>query len=335
VGGKYAVDYAAALPVFTVRQVVVEGTHYIDRNKIVASTGIKPGCGLFEVNLVAVAIKLKKEYAARDFTVFRRLPDTIIIRVQERKPMDLLGTVMVIGVDEVGFPLSHVGQEMVSTLPIVSGIKSTASLSDSQVKSRLVTGLKLLDAISKDSPEIMKRISDINVSTMGINLLDNGLEVKRVAGGLLVQKRFDSKIVSPESVDVVSARKPSPEEVRAALFNWTVACFTRSNAIVIGTSDKTHGIGSGQRSRIDSAEDAIRLSSRGYGPQGCVLASDAFMPFPDVVELAGKHGIKAIIYPLGSVKDQEVIDKANELGLAMIVTRRPGEVDSERCFLHR
>lgn len=165
--------------------------------------------------------------------------------------------------------------------------------------------------------------------------IDNGLELKRVAGGLLVQKRFDSKIISPESVDVVSVKKPGPDEVKAALFNWTVACFTRSNAVVIGTSDKTHGIGSGQRSRIDSAEDAIRLSRRGYGPEGCVLASDAFMPFPDVVELAAKHGITAIIYPLGSVKDQEVIDKADELGLAMIVTRKPGELDSERCFLHR
>jgi len=164
---------------------------------------------------------------------------------------------------------------------------------------------------------------------------DNGLEFKRVAGGMLVQKRFDSKIVSPESVDAVSARKPTAEEVRAALFNWTVACFTRSNAVIIGASDKTHGIGSGQRSRIDSAEDAIRLSRRGYGPEGCVLASDAFMPVPDVVELAAKHGITAIIFPLGSIRDQEVIARADELGLAMIATRKPGEVDCERCFLHR
>ncbi len=187
--------------------------------------------------------------------------------------------------------------------------------------------------------EVLATRKVLRVVRMGAPLdtpsVDNGLEVKRVAGGLLVQKRFDSKIVSPESVDVVSVKKPGPEEVKAALFNWTVACFTRSNAVVIGTSDKTHGIGSGQRSRIDSAEDAIRLSRRGYGPDGCVLASDAFMPFPDVVELAAKHGIKAIIYPLGSVKDQEVIDKANELGLAMIITRKPGELDSERCFLHR
>ena len=172
-------------------------------------------------------------------------------------------------------------------------------------------------------------------SPLEASSVDNGLEVKRVVGGLLVQKRFDSKIVSPDSVDAVSARKPSPEEVRAAIFNWHVATFTRSNAVIIGRADKTHGIGSGQRSRIDSAEDAIRLSRRGYGPEGCVMASDAFMPFPDVVELAAKNGITAVIFPLGSIRDQEVIARADELGLAMIVTRKPGEVDCERCFLHR
>ena len=164
---------------------------------------------------------------------------------------------------------------------------------------------------------------------------DNGLEFKRVAGGALVQKRFDSRIVGPGDVDVVSKRTPSPEEVEAAIFNWTVACFTRSNAIVIGQRDKVHGIGSGQRSRIDAADCAVRFSRRGYGPEGCVLASDAFMPFPDVVELAAQNGITALIYPLGSVRDQEIIDRADELGLAMIITRRTGETDSERSFLHR
>jgi AICAR transformylase/IMP cyclohydrolase PurH len=187
--------------------------------------------------------------------------------------------------------------------------------------------------------EVLATRKVLRVVKMGAPLerpaVDNGLELKRVAGGLLIQKRFDSKIVSADSVDIVSRRRPSPEEVRAALFNWTVACFTRSNAVVIGTSDKTHGIGSGQRSRIDSAENAVRLSRRGYGPEGCVLASDAFMPFPDVVELAGRSGLTALIYPLGSIKDQDVIAKADELGLAMIITRKPGEIDSERCFLHR
>ena len=164
---------------------------------------------------------------------------------------------------------------------------------------------------------------------------DSGLEFKRVEGGLLVQKRFDSKIVSPESVEVVSERIPSKEEIDAAIFCWTVACFTRSNAIVIGSQDKIHGIGSGQRSRIDAAEDAIRFSKRGYGSKGCVMASDAFMPFTDVVEIAAKSGITAIIYPLGSIRDQEVLQAANDMGLSMIITKKPGETDSERCFLHR
>jgi phosphoribosylaminoimidazolecarboxamide formyltransferase/IMP cyclohydrolase len=187
--------------------------------------------------------------------------------------------------------------------------------------------------------EILAARKVLRVVKMGSPLntpsIDNGLEFKRVGVGLLVQKRFDSKIISPESVDVVSERRPAPEEVRAAIFNWTVSCFTRSNAVVVGQEDKVHGIGSGQRSRIDAAEDAIRFSKRGYGPEGCVMASDAFMPFPDVVGLAAQNGITAIIYPLGSIRDQEVIDRANELNVAMIVTRRPGETDCERCFLHR
>ncbi len=187
--------------------------------------------------------------------------------------------------------------------------------------------------------EILAGRKTLRVVTMGANpkqpAEDNGLEFKRVAGGLLVQKRFNSRIRSARDVDIVSARQPSAEEVEAAVFNWTIACFTRSNAIVIGRSDKVHGIGSGQRSRIDAADCAIRFSRRGYGPRDCVMASDAFMPFPDVVELAAANGITAIIYPLGSIRDREVIDRADALGLAMIITRAPGEADSERSFLHR
>lgn len=191
----------------------------------------------------------------------------------------------------------------------------------------------------EEALEVLAARKPLRVVRMGAPLtdpaVDSGLEFKRVAGGLLVQQRFDSKVVSAEAVEVVSARRPSPEEIQAALLGWNVAAFTRSNAVVIGREDKIHGLGSGQRSRIDAAEDAIRLSGRGYGPEGCVLASDAFMPFPDVVELAARHGLTGLIYPLGSVKDQEVIDRANALGLAMIVTRKPGEIDCERCFLHR
>jgi AICAR transformylase/IMP cyclohydrolase PurH len=192
---------------------------------------------------------------------------------------------------------------------------------------------------SPDALEILATRKPLRVVRLTASISDpsrdNGLEFKRVEGGFLIQKRFDSKIVSPESVEVVSVKKPDEKEIEAAIFCWTVACYTRSNAIVIGTADKIHGIGSGQRSRIDAAEDAIKFSMRGYGSKGCVMASDAFMPFTDVVELAAKNGITAIIYPLGSIRDEEVLKRANELGLTMIVTKKKGETDSERCFLHR
>jgi AICAR transformylase/IMP cyclohydrolase PurH len=192
---------------------------------------------------------------------------------------------------------------------------------------------------SQDALDVLATRKPLRVVKLGAPIdmpsQDNGLEFKRVEGGFLIQKRFDSKIISPESVEIVSERIPTEREVEAAIFCWTVACFTRSNAIVIGTADRIHGIGSGQRSRIDAAEDAIKFSKRGYGSEGCVMASDAFMPFTDVVELAAKNGIKAIIYPLGSIRDEEVLQKANELGLAMIITKKSGETDSERCFLHR
>jgi phosphoribosylaminoimidazolecarboxamide formyltransferase/IMP cyclohydrolase len=159
---------------------------------------------------------------------------------------------------------------------------------------------------------------------------------------LIVEKGRNIEVVyapdfTPEALEVLASRKP----LRIVKMGTALEAKASdngldfSNAIVIGMKDKVHGIGSGQRSRIDAAETAIRYSKRGYGPEGCVMASDAFIPFTDVVELAARSGIKAIIYPLGSVRDQDVIDKANEHNMAMIITRKPGESDSERCFLHR
>jgi len=171
--------------------------------------------------------------------------------------------------------------------------------------------------------------------------IDDGLEYKRVKGGLLVEKRFYTKILSPKDVECISERQPTEDEYQAAIFNWVVASYTRSNAIVIGTKNMTHGIGSGQRSRIDAAYDAIRIANgrnntnHCYGSEDTFMASDAYMPQTDVVELAAEAGITGIIFPLGSIKDRDVIDTANELNLTLLATRSPGETDCERCFTHR
>ncbi|MBN2408459.1 MAG: hypothetical protein JXE07_01880 [Candidatus Aminicenantes bacterium] len=230
-------------------------------------------------------------------------------------------------------PLSNFGSVNVFSRPV------TEPLARLLVESARNIEVVYAPDYAADSLPLLASRKSLRVVKMGgpadAASLDSGLDFKRVAGGALVQKRFDSRIAGRGDVDVVSARNPSAAEVDAAVFNWIVACFTRSNAVVIGQKDKVHGIGSGQRSRIDAADCAVRFSRRGYGPAGCVLASDAFMPFPDVVELAAQNGITALIYPLGSIRDEEVINRANDLGLAMIITRRPGETDSERSFLHR
>jgi phosphoribosylaminoimidazolecarboxamide formyltransferase/IMP cyclohydrolase len=117
---------------------------------------------------------------------------------------------------------------------------------------------------------------------------------------------------------IVSLRTPTAEEVRALLFGWIVCKHTKSNAIVYASDGQTVGIGAGQMSRIDS----VKLGAmRAHLPlEGSVLASDAFFPFRDGVDEAARYGITAIIQPGGSVRDQEVIDAANQHDLAMAFT---------------
>ena len=117
---------------------------------------------------------------------------------------------------------------------------------------------------------------------------------------------------------MVTRRSPTPEESEALSFAWKVAKHVKSNAIVYARQGQTVGIGAGQMSRVDSAQIGI-LKAR-LPIQGCVLASDAFFPFRDGLDLAAKAGIRAVIQPGGSVKDQEVIDAANEQDLAMVFT---------------
>ncbi|HLC54226.1 MAG TPA: hypothetical protein VJK07_01210 [Candidatus Nanoarchaeia archaeon] len=198
-------------------------------------------------------------------------------------------------------------------------------------------------SFSPDALTIFQRRKDLRVIMRNdfSPAEDGGLDYKRVIGGMLVQQRFRSRINLPFDLECVSEVQPTPDQYAAAIFNWNVACFTRSNAVVIGSHFQTHGIGAGQQSRIDAAYMAVRKAngrdgaSKGLGARGTFMASDAFMPEPDVVELAAEHGVCGIVYPLGSIKDQEVIDAANKHGLVMLVTGRPGlEPPYERCFSH-
>lgn len=147
-----------------------------------------------------------------------------------------------------------------------------------------------------------------------------GLDFKRVNGGLLVQDR-DLGMVGESELRVVTTRQPSEQEMRDALFCWKVAKFVKSNAIVYARDNMTVGIGAGQMSRVYSAKIAgIKAADEGLQVAGSVMASDAFFPFRDGIDAAASVGITCVIQPGGSIRDDEVIDAANEHGIAMIFT---------------
>jgi len=141
--------------------------------------------------------------------------------------------------------------------------------------------------------------------------------LKNVSGGMLVQDA-DLHQLKDSDLKVVTKRPPTPEEKRALLFAWKVCKHVKSNAIVYAREGQTVGVGAGQMSRVDSCK--IGAMKAILPLQGTVAASDAFFPFPDGVEEIAKAGATAIIQPGGSMRDQEVIDAANRLGLAMVLT---------------
>ncbi|MDY7031128.1 MAG: bifunctional phosphoribosylaminoimidazolecarboxamide formyltransferase/IMP cyclohydrolase, partial [Thermodesulfobacteriota bacterium] len=145
-----------------------------------------------------------------------------------------------------------------------------------------------------------------------------GYDLRKVVGGLLVQER-DLGMVGLESLEFVTERKPSDEELKAMLFAWKVCKHVKSNAIVYSTSDQVVGIGAGQMSRVDSSRIAAMKAN--FPTQGTALASDAMFPFRDGVDIAAEAGVTSIIQPGGSVRDEEVINAANEHNIAMIFTK--------------
>ena len=145
-------------------------------------------------------------------------------------------------------------------------------------------------------------------------------ELRSVGGGVLVQQR-DAGRVDVDALPCVTARQPTPRERRDLAFAWAVCRYVKSNAIVFARDESTVGIGAGQMSRVYSSRiGAIKAEDAGLTVRGAVVASDAFFPFRDGVDVAASQGVTAVIQPGGSMRDAEVIAAANEHGLAMLFT---------------
>jgi len=176
------------------------------------------------------------------------------------------------------------------------------------------------------APEVSPEASAAVAAKKNVRLLECGqwsgavaqMDMKRVAGGLLVQ---DADVLLHGELKVVTARAPTEQEMTDLLFAWRVAKFVKSNAIVYAKDRMTVGVGAGQMSRVNSARiAAIKAEHAGLAVPGSVMASDAFFPFRDGIDNAAAAGIKAVIQPGGSMRDDEVIAAANEHGIAMVFT---------------
>ncbi len=175
-------------------------------------------------------------------------------------------------------------------------------------------------AFTAEALAVLEAKKNVRVLTVPLVAGANRFELKRVGGGLLVQTP-DIHRISREDLRVVSKRQPTEQEWNDLLFVWNVAKFVKSNAIVFGKGGQTYGIGAGQMCRVDSTRIAARKAQdANLDLTGACAASDAFFPFRDGVDVIAEQGIKAIIHPAGSMRDEEVFAAADEHGIAMVVT---------------
>ena len=182
-------------------------------------------------------------------------------------------------------------------------------------------------SFTEEALAILTKKPNLRLLTIDMGTATNDFDFKRVGGGLLVQTP-DLQVVSADALRVVTEKQPTAQELKDMLFAWRVAKFVKSNTIVFAKDGMTMGVGAGQMSRVDSARiAAIKAEEAGLSLKGTAAASDAFFPFRDGLDVIVDAGATCIIQPGGSIRDQEVIDAANERGVTMVFT-------GERHFRH-
>ena len=183
--------------------------------------------------------------------------------------------------------------------------------------SKVFYEIVIAPGFDEDALDILKKRKNLRILEMSPGGRGGGLDVKTVKGGFLVQTR-DTGGDDPSGWRCVTKREPTDDEMKDLEFAWTAAKHVKSNAIVLAKDRALVGMGAGQPNRVNSVHLALRAA--GERAKGSALASDAFFPFADNVELAAGGGVGAVVQPGGSVRDEEVIHAADELGMAMVFT---------------
>jgi phosphoribosylaminoimidazolecarboxamide formyltransferase/IMP cyclohydrolase len=208
----------------------------------------------------------------------------------------------------------------------IVALNRTLDAAAAQAISKQFVEVLMAPAFTSEALEVFKtkvnvRILQIDLPKGGTTDWDNGrnlMDIKRVGSGLLMQTA-DNKELTLADLKVVTKKAPTPEELQDLLFAWKVAKYVKSNAIVFCKGGMTMGVGAGQMSRLDSARIAsIKAGHAGLTLAGTAVASDAFFPFRDGLDVVVDAGATCVIQPGGSMRDQEVIDAADERGVAMV-----------------
>ncbi|MCX7667528.1 MAG: bifunctional phosphoribosylaminoimidazolecarboxamide formyltransferase/IMP cyclohydrolase [Atribacterota bacterium] len=217
--------------------------------------------------------------------------------------------------------LAHAAEMALQCDPVsafggIVAFNKNVTVKSAEVFKKIFLEVIIAPSYDDDALELLRHKKGIRILRAPLKPL-SPFDLKKIDGGFLFQDG-DRMDCAPDNLRVVTEKSPSEEEWKDLLFAFKVAKHVKSNAIVLAKERQTVGIGAGQMSRIDAMYIAVRKSQG--REKGAVLASDAFFPFSDVVEEAGKCGIGAIIQPGGSIRDQDSIDACNRLGISMVFT---------------
>ncbi len=223
-----------------------------------------------------------------------------------------------IGVDLADAYAKAYQADPVSAFGGIIGLNRDVDVATAVQISKLFAEAVIAPGYTKDALELLTKKQNLRLLVADkMQLNCKQIDIKAVSGGMLVQDK-DVVTEAHQEMKVVTKNQPSSEEWEQLILAWKVVKHVKSNAIVIANDNQTLGVGAGQMNRVGAA--AIALEQAGDKAKGAVLASDAFLPFRDTVDTAAKAGIKVIIQPGGSMRDQESIEAADEHGIAMVFT---------------
>ncbi|WP_251546142.1 bifunctional phosphoribosylaminoimidazolecarboxamide formyltransferase/IMP cyclohydrolase [Limosilactobacillus caecicola] len=210
--------------------------------------------------------------------------------------------------------------DSVSIFGGVIALNRPVDLATAEKMHKIFLEIVIAPSFDPDAYEVLAKKKNIRLLTVDFTKKDERTrrEVVSVMGGLLMQDQ-DTLAEDAHDWKCVTEVQPTEEQLQTLMFAWKAVKHAKSNAIVLANDERTLGVGEGQPNRIDSLKIATKHAGDDIDDR-TVMASDAFFPFGDCVEFAGQHGIKAIVQPGGSIRDQESIDMANKYGIAMVTT---------------